>query len=333
MGDTTSPRIGILVLAYNASTTVVPTLERIPAAFRPRIAEIIVLDDASSDDTADQARAWAEREDSPPTLVVRHETNQGYGGNQKAAYTLAIERGLDLVVLLHGDGQYAPESLPDMVEPLVRGECDAVMGSRMMIPGNARRGGMPLYKLIGNKVLAGIQNRLLGMHLTEFHSGYRAYSTAALRELPFHRNSDDFDFDTQIIIQLKHARKRLVEIPIPTFYGDEICYVNGLRYARDILLDVVTYRLVLGGRRSVDWVTPRQDVVTLPPAEARSGQVGPVSSVRSGSVRSGSVRSGSVRSGSVRSGSVRSGSARSGSGCSDRRAADTDSSSAARLSR
>lgn len=327
MGDVTFPRIGILVLAYNASTTIARTLDRIPATFRPRIAEIIVLDDASGDDTAVQARTWAERPDSPPTLVVRHETNLGYGGNQKAAYTLATERGLDPVVLLHGDGQYAPESLADMVEPLVRDEADAVMGSRMMIAGNARRGGMPLYKLIGNKMLTGIQNRLLGMHLSEFHSGYRAYRTTALQELPFLRNSDDFDFDTQIIIQLMHAGKRITEIPIPTFYGDEICYVNGLRYARDILLDVITYRLVRRGLRRADWVTPRRDPdgSPVPAAPATSDtEATPATSDTSANEATGAgvvtLPAGEILAGQ---GSVPAG----------RPAPDTESSSAARLSK
>ena len=149
--DLDQPRIGILVVAYNAESTLRATLDRVPADFRERIAEVIVLDDASHDDTFAQGLAWAEQPDTPSTLVVRHTKNLGYGGNQKAAYTLALERGLDIVVLLHGDGQYAPELLPEMVAPLERGECDAVMGSRMMDKGAARRGGMPIYKLVGNR--------------------------------------------------------------------------------------------------------------------------------------------------------------------------------------
>jgi glycosyltransferase involved in cell wall biosynthesis len=254
-----SPRIGILVVAYNAESTLRATLDRVPAGFRERIAEVIVLDDASSDETFARGRAWAERPDTPSTLVVRHTKNLGYGGNQKAAYKLALERGLDIVVLLHGDGQYAPELLPEMVGPLERGECDAVMGSRMMDKGAARRGGMPLYKLVGNRILTWVENALLGVSLTEFHSGYRAYSTSALRDIPFEHNTDDFDFDTQIIVQLLHAGKRIVEIPIPTYYGDEICYVNGLRYARDVVKDVLEYRLVTMGFGTSDWVPAPQD--------------------------------------------------------------------------
>jgi len=255
MPDAPGPRIGILVVAYNAATTLAATLDRIPVDFRSEIAEVIVLDDASRDDTFARGESWANRPDTPKTLVVRHTKNLGYGGNQKAAYALAIERGLDIVVLLHGDGQYAPELLPEMVAPLVRGECEAVFGSRMMVAGAAKHGGMPLYKRIGNRVLTRVENRLLGSDLTEFHSGYRAYSVRALRDIPFQFNTDDFDFDTQIIIQFLHAGKRIVEIPIPVYYGDEICYVNGMKYAKDVVIDVLEYRLADKGFGTAEWVT------------------------------------------------------------------------------
>jgi glycosyltransferase involved in cell wall biosynthesis/ubiquinone/menaquinone biosynthesis C-methylase UbiE len=253
-GDQAHPRIGILVVAYNAEQTLRATLDRVPADFRGRVAEVIVLDDASHDDTFAHGLAWAGRPDTPRALVLRHTKNLGYGGNQKAAYKLALERGLDIVVLLHGDGQYAPELLPQMVAPLERGECDAVMGSRMMGNGDARRGGMPLYKLIGNRILTWAENTLLGTQLTEFHSGYRAYSASALRDIPFEENTDDFDFDTQIIVQLLDAGKRILEIPIPTYYGDEICYVNGMAYAKDVIKDVLEYRLVSKGFGTAAWV-------------------------------------------------------------------------------
>jgi 2-polyprenyl-3-methyl-5-hydroxy-6-metoxy-1,4-benzoquinol methylase len=253
------PRIGILVVAYNAASTLSATLDRIPVDFRSRIAEVMILDDASHDDTFAYGQTWAQRPDTPKTLVIRHSKNLGYGGNQKAGYALAIERKLDIVVLLHGDGQYAPEMLPEMVAPLERGECDAVFGSRMMDKGAARRGGMPLYKRVGNRILTVTENRLLKTDLTEFHSGYRAYSVAALAELPLQHNHDGFDFDTQIIVQLVHAGKRIKEIPIPTYYGDEICYVNGMKYAKDVLKDVLTYRLAAKGFGTADWVaTPAE---------------------------------------------------------------------------
>jgi glycosyltransferase involved in cell wall biosynthesis/ubiquinone/menaquinone biosynthesis C-methylase UbiE len=248
------PRIGIIVVAYNAATTLAKTLDRIPMEFRDKIAEVIILDDASKDNTFEYGATWAERADTPKTMVIRHTKNLGYGGNQKAGYLLAIERGLDIVVMLHGDGQYAPEMLPNMVGPLVRGECEAVFGSRMMEPGAARKGGMPLYKYVGNRILTRVENQMLGTRLTEFHSGYRAYSVKALTEIPFQENTDEFDFDTQIIIQLVHAGKRIVEIPIPTFYGDEICYVNGMKYAKDVVKDVAEFKLSATGFGTATWV-------------------------------------------------------------------------------
>ena len=166
-----------------------------------------------------------------PLTVIRHSRNLGYGGNQKAGYQWAIEHGLDIVVLLHGDGQYAPEYLPQILEPLERDEADAVLGSRMMERGAARQGGMPRYKYVGNRILTRVQNAVVGLDLSEWHSGYRAYSVAALRDVPLASNSDDFDFDTEVIIQLHEAGKRIVEVPIPTYYGDEICHVNGMSYA------------------------------------------------------------------------------------------------------
>ncbi len=237
-----SAKIGILVVAYNAASTLERVLDRIPADFRPRIAKVLVGDDASQDSTHLVALGYQQINTDLPIEVVRHPENLGYGGNQKAGYQWAMDHGLDIVVLLHGDGQYAPEILADMVAPIEQGEADAVFGSRMLEPGAARRGGMPRYKYVGNKILTRLENTIAGARLSEWHSGYRAYSVAALRELPLAVNDDGFNFDTQVIVQLIEAGKRIVEIPIPTYYGDEICHVNGMAYARDITRDVVRYR-------------------------------------------------------------------------------------------
>ncbi|HEX6423173.1 MAG TPA: bifunctional glycosyltransferase/class I SAM-dependent methyltransferase [Acidimicrobiales bacterium] len=234
-------KIGVLVVAYNAASTLAGVLDRIPGDVRPRIHEVLVGDDHSQDSTYLVGVGYRSLTDLPLT-VVRHPQNLGYGGNQKWGYRWAIDRGWDIVVLLHGDGQYAPEMLERLVAPIERGEADAVFGSRTMVKGEARRGGMPAYKYVGNRILTGLQNRITGADLTEWHSGYRAYDVAALASLPFEQNDDGFNFDTQIIVQLLEARKRITEIPIPTYYGDEICYVNGLRYARDVTRDVVRYR-------------------------------------------------------------------------------------------
>jgi glycosyltransferase involved in cell wall biosynthesis len=237
-----SKRIGILVVAYNAASTLAQVLDRIPVDFRPQIVKILIGDDASEDGTHLIALGYKQLVTDLPIEVIRHPKNLGYGGNQKAGYQWAIDNDLDIVVLLHGDGQYAPEALPDMVAPLQRGEADAVFGSRMLDPGGARRGGMPRYKFVGNRILTSVENAVAGASLSEWHSGYRAYSVAAMSEVPFHKNDDGFNFDTQVIIQFVEAGKRIVEIPIPTYYGDEICRVNGMKYARDITRDVVRYR-------------------------------------------------------------------------------------------
>lgn len=239
-------RIGIIVVAYNAETTLAGVLDRLPDRFRSRVADVLVCDDASTDDTYRVAREY-QATTSLPLTIIRHPKNLGYGGNQKAAYRWAIERELDIVVLLHGDGQYAPEVMEELVAPFETRDCDAVFGSRVMERGSARMGGMPLYKYVGNRILSEFENAATGMDLTEWHSGYRAYRVQALDEIAFERNSDGFDFDTQIILQLHEANKVIVEVPIPTFYGNEICRVNGLGYAKDVILDVARFRALKMG--------------------------------------------------------------------------------------
>ena len=146
----------MLVVAYNAQDTLAPVLDRIPGDFAARIASVIVCDDASTDATHDVATTYR-RGSRLPLTIVRHPHNRGYGGNQKYGYRWAIDRGMDLVVLLHGDGQYAPEELSRMVAPIVDGRADVVFGSRMMRRADALRGGMPLYKFVGNTILTAVQ--------------------------------------------------------------------------------------------------------------------------------------------------------------------------------
>ena len=226
-------KVLIFVVAYNAERTIREVIRRIPADLAGCDTEILIVDDCSTDRTFDRAR---ELEQTPfPATVLYNPVNQGYGGNQKIGFHYAIQHGFDIVALVHGDGQYAPESLPELLQPLLAGQADAVFGSRMMRKGEALRGGMPLYKFLGNRILTAIQNRLLGTFLSEFHSGYRLYSVNALARLPFENNTSDFHFDTDIIIQLVKAGMRIKELPIPTYYGDEICHVNGIRYAFNVL--------------------------------------------------------------------------------------------------
>ncbi len=235
-------KIGILVVAYNAASTLAQTLDRIPTEFRGDVHEVLVGDDASQDSTHLVALRYQQISPDLSLKIVRHATNLGYGGNQKWGYQYAIDNGWDVVVLLHGDGQYAPEFLPAIIEPILSGRAEAVFGSRILNRGEARRGGMPLYKYLGNRVLTTFQNGIVGTQLSEWHSGYRAYDVRALARLPLHENVDGFNFDTEIIIQLHEAGMRIKEIPIPTYYGDEICYVDGMKYAKDVAKDVLRYR-------------------------------------------------------------------------------------------
>jgi 2-polyprenyl-3-methyl-5-hydroxy-6-metoxy-1,4-benzoquinol methylase len=236
-------RIGILVVAYNASSTLAQVLNRIPEQFRARVTDVLVCDDHSDDATYLVGLGYRQLVPELPLTTIRNDHPLGYGGNQKVGYRWAIERDLDIVVHLHADGQYAPEYLPQLVGPLERDECDVVIGSRMLEPGAARRGGMARHKYVGNRVLTNLQNALAGTSLSEWHSGFRAYRVAALSEVPFERNSDGFDFDTEIIIQLHEASKRIVEVPVPTYTGDELRRINGIRYARDVVVDTARYRL------------------------------------------------------------------------------------------
>jgi glycosyltransferase involved in cell wall biosynthesis len=222
-------RVAVFVVAYNAEAHIRATLERIPEDLRPHLAAIYVIDDSSKDATTATARSVAPS--LPGLEVFRTPYNQGYGGNQKLGYEYASRRGFDVVVLLHGDGQYAPEALPRMLAPFADPTTMAVFGSRMMDRGSALRGGMPLYKYVGNRILTAIENRLLGTNLSEFHSGYRAYRVSALDRIPYRYNTNDFHFDTEIIVQLLARGMRIVEVPIPTYYGDEICHVEGVPYA------------------------------------------------------------------------------------------------------
>ena len=240
---TGSGKLLIFVVAYNAETTIQSVLGRIPVAELPAGTEVLVIDDSSADKTFEVARRYSRHIGGLRITVLANPVNQGYGGNQKLGYRYAVENGFAAVALLHGDGQYAPENLPELVAPVLAGEADACFGSRMMTPGAARRGGMPLYKFVGNRILTGIQNRVLDLSLSEFHSGYRVYSVKALEHLPFALNANDFHFDTDIIIQFARSGLRIVEKPIPTYYGDEICYVNGMAYAWNVMRSTFASRL------------------------------------------------------------------------------------------
>ena len=236
-------KIGVLVVAYNARNTLRGVLQRIPPAVGNKIQEIFVFDDASKDDTHQVGLECKQDLHEGKLSIYRNPVNLMYGGNQRRGYQYAISQGFDIVVLLHGDGQYAPEVMQDLLSPLENGQADMIMGSRMMIKGAARKGNMPLYKFIGNRILTGMENALIGANFTEFHSGYRAYSVNALRTIPLDSLTTNWHFDTQIILEFMKRGYRIREVPIPTYYGDEICHVNGIPYAWNCVRETLNYAI------------------------------------------------------------------------------------------
>lgn len=221
--------------AYNAARTLAVTVADIP---KDAVDDIILVDDASRDDTVKAAESLGLK-------VFRHERNKGYGGNQKTCYTNALRMGADIVVMVHPDYQYDPISIPELIRPIVEGRADAVFGSRMM-KGGALEGGMPLWKHNANILLTALENVVLGTYLTEYHSGFRAYSARYLRTVNFMANGDGFVFDTEIIVQgLLHYLK-IEEIPIKTRYFDEASSIKfraAVVYGCGILRTLLKYIL------------------------------------------------------------------------------------------
>ena len=241
MENKTKCKVMILIVAYNAEKTLARLLDRMSKETFDYVDEILLADDASQDKTFLVAQDYKNRKGFEKLTIVKHSKNKGYGGNQKWGYNYAMKKGYGAVVMIHGDAQYPPEQIIPLVEPIVKGDKDFMFGSRMA--GHPLKGGMPIYKFLGNIFLTSIENIILRTRLSEFHSGFRAYSLDALREIPLERTSDGFHFDSEIIIQLVIARKRIGEITIPTFYGDEKCNVKVINYGLNILKELTKYIL------------------------------------------------------------------------------------------
>ncbi len=234
-------RLGVFILSYNAEKFLGDTLRRIPEEVWREAEVVYVVDDCSTDETTRAALSF--RDPYGKLKIFRNRVNRRYGGNQKFGYQYAIDNGLDAVVMLHGDGQYAPEMLPDLFRALVDDCADVVIGSRMIKRRDALKGGMPRYKFFANIFLTDVENLLSGLRLSEFHSGYRGYSTRFLKRVPFWRNSDEWHFDSHILFQAHAARALVIEIPIPTHYGDEVCHVEGVSYGLHCLCSASAYLL------------------------------------------------------------------------------------------
>ena len=227
-------RVVVVMPAYNAERTLQATYDEVMA--QGVVDTVIVVDDASRDETVKIARAL------PSTRVIVHPRNRGYGGNQKTCYDAALEAGAEVVVMLHPDYQYDATRIPDLVAPIFAGERDLMLGSRFL--GDPLAGGMPRWKYIANRFLTGVENLAFGLHLSEYHTGLRAYSRHLLETIPYAHNSDDFVFDQELIAQVVAAgmRGRVGEIGVPTRYFEEASSVG---FKRSVVYGLSTLRVVL----------------------------------------------------------------------------------------
>jgi glycosyltransferase involved in cell wall biosynthesis len=234
-------KVIVVMPAYNAANTLRPTYDEVMA--QGVVDLVILVDDASRDNTAEIARAL------PGTLVRVHERNRGYGGNQKTCYRLALEQGADIVVMVHPDYQYTPQLIPAMVSMIGNGLYECVLGSRIL-GGAALGGGMPVWKYLSNRALTLAENLLLGAKLSEYHTGYRAFSRRLLQSLPLERNSDDFVFDNQMLAQILWQGVFIAEISCPTKYFKEASSINfrrSVKYGFGCLATAMRYRLAKMG--------------------------------------------------------------------------------------
>ena len=229
-------KIWVVLPAYNAARTLQQTYDEIP---RDIVDEVILVDDHSSDETIEVAQNLGIRH------IIRHESNKGYGGNQKTCYDKALELGADVVVMLHPDYQSTPTLRESMCYLVVNGVYPIVLGSRILGMG-ARKGGMPLYKYFFNRCLTLFQNVLMHQKLSEYHTGYRAFSAEVLRNIHYHNNSDDFVFDNQMLAQIFYAGYEIAEVTCPTKYFPDASSINfrrSLKYGFGVLWTAIQYRL------------------------------------------------------------------------------------------
>lgn len=209
-------KVVVVMPAYNAEKTLKKTFKKIPLRV---VDKIIVVDDGSQDKTTLIAKKLN-------LVTITHPKNRGYGGNQKTCYLLALQEKSEVVVMLHPDYQYDPALIPDLTKPILEGKFDVMLGSRIRSRREALNGGMPLYKYIGNRFLTLCENLVLGLNLSEYHTGFRAFSSKILKELPFHKFSDDFVFDQEILISAAERKLRIGEIAVPVSYIPEASSIN-----------------------------------------------------------------------------------------------------------
>jgi len=229
-------KILIFIPAYNVEKEIFSVIKRIPKEiFKKDTVKILIINDGSSDNTFKEILKITKKFKYPFNLHTS-KTNLGYGGVQKYAFTYAIKNKFDFTIMLHGDGQYAPESLPKIIKKYDNKNIDAVFGSRMMSYKAALKGRMPFYKFIANISLTFIQNLILGSKMSEFHSGYRSYRISSLKKINFKNKSTYYHFDTEVIIELLKKKLNILEIAQPTYYGNEISHLKSIPYGLNVLL-------------------------------------------------------------------------------------------------
>ncbi len=229
----------VVIPAYNAGATIEKVFARLPAQVKERVRRYVVVNDGSADDT--ETALARLRTQYPDLVTLTHPANRGYGAAAKTLLSYALQEKADVAIVLHSDGQYAPEKIPELLRPFDQDEADMVQGSRML-GGGALAGGMPLYKFIANKSLTAIENWAFGMKLAEYHSGYMLYSRRALEAIPLEKLSDSFDFDLEMIVMARVKGLRIREIAIPTVYADEVSHLKPIRYGLRVLSVVCAYR-------------------------------------------------------------------------------------------
>ena len=258
-----TPKVVVVMPAYNAGRTLRLTYEELP---KDSVNLVILVDDGSTDETLEVARGLN-------LEIFVHNRNYGYGANQKTCYTEALKAGADIVVMVHPDYQYDPTLLPQIIEPIVKGEADLVLGSRLM-GGSAVRQGMPWWKYLGNRALSRLENLVFGLSLSEFHTGYRAFRREVLETVNYAMNSDGFVFDQQIIAQMVAARFRIAEIAVPVRYFPEASsagFVDSVVYGLRILLLLARFALYRSGLyRSRRFQSLRARYSRLTPEDDRS---------------------------------------------------------------
>ncbi len=228
-------KIAVVMPAYNAEKTLEQTVAEVP---RDVVDDVILVDDGSRDGTVDLAKKLG-------LHTIVHEKNKGYGGNQKTCYTAALKRGADIVVMVHPDYQYTPKLIPALASCIASGLYDVALGSRIL-GGGSLKGGMPVYKYIANRILTATENALIGEKLSEYHTGYRAFSRTVLETLPLNENDDDFVFDNQMLVQAAWFGFKIAEVTCPTKYFEEASSINfsrSVKYGFGVLGAAVEFRL------------------------------------------------------------------------------------------